>query len=455
MCENLLQGVRNIHFIGIGGSGMVAVVQILKEQGYNITGSDNNESDVVRLVRSLNIKVFMKQEAKNIEGADLIIYTAAILDNNEELLAAKKSGIKLVERNDFLGYFTKKYDNAICVCGTHGKTTTTSMLTQILLEAKKNPTAIIGGKLQAINGYARLGNSNNLVCEACEFKDHFLKLFPDIVVVLNIDNDHLDYFKNMDNLKNSFRKFCEKATDRVIYNGDDKNTVEVVENINKNKISFGFGNNNLYYILNVRKEFGVKTIFDLARNGSVIVENMQIFVPGDHNILNAAAAAVTALENGVEKDYILSALKNFKGAGRRFEFVGKVNGAVILDDYAHHPREIYATLKALREYSFKRIWVIHQPFTFSRTAMLKQDFKKALSLADKVVITDIMGSREENKTGLNGKDLADILPQGVYCASQNEAAEYVKSNLKDGDVVITMGCGDIYKCAKIIVYGEY
>ena len=199
--QDILNGVKKIHFIGIGGSGMFPIVQILKQKGYIISGSDNNESDIVRMERELGIEVYMQQKKENIEGKDLIIYTAAILKDNEELIAAKKSNIKTIERNDFLAYFTKQYSNTICVCGTHGKTTTTSLLTQIFMEGKKDPTAIIGGKLESIKGYSRLGKTPNLICEACEFEDHFLKLFPNTAVVLNIDNDHLEYFKNIENLK--------------------------------------------------------------------------------------------------------------------------------------------------------------------------------------------------------------------------------------------------------------
>ena len=453
--KDLLKGVIKIHFIGIGGSGMLPIVEILNSKGYEITGSDNNESDVVRRVRNLGIKVNMNQTKRNIKDQDLIIYTAAILKDNEELKAAKKSGIKTIERNDFLEYFTEKFENCISVCGTHGKTTTTSMLTQIFIESGKSPNAIIGGKLKLIDSYSCLGSSNILVCEACEFQDHFLKLFPDTAIVLNIDDDHLEYFKTVENLKNSFKKFCEKTTNLIIYNGDDENTKDVVKNINKRNISFGFGKENNYYAKNIIQKKGPSLAFDIFKEGKAIIEDVEIFVVGMHNVLNALAASIAALENGVSKKDIKKSLKNFKGAGRRFEVVGHVNGITVMDDYAHHPSEILATLKALKSCGFKKIWAVHQPFTFSRTIRLKNDFKNALSLADEVIITEILGSREVNKTGFSGKDLADLIPGGLYIKEQEDVKDYILKNAKEGEVVITMGCGDIYKSAKMIVFGKY
>ncbi len=453
--EDLLKGVKKIHFIGIGGSGMFPIVEILNSAGYEITGSDNNESDIVRLARDLGIKVYMNQEKSNIKDSDLIIYTSAILEDNEELNAAKKSGIRTIERNDFLAYFTKKYNNCIAICGTHGKTTTTSMLTQIFIESGKDPSAVIGGKLKLTNSYACLGNSNILVCEACEFQDHFLKLFPDTAIVLNIDDDHLEYFKTMENLKTSFNKFCEKTTKLVIYNGDDENTKDAVKNVSKEKISFGFGEENEYYAKNITLNKGKSTVFDIFKNGKLILSEVEIFVLGKHNVLNALAAAVAALENNVLPDYVKKALKNFKGAARRFELIGTVNGITVFDDYAHHPKEIWETLKALKDCGFKKIWAVHQPFTFSRTIRLKEEFKKALSLADEVIITEILGSREVNTTGFSGKDLSDLIPGSVYIEKQEDVKDYVLKHAKKGEAVMTLGCGDIYKSAKMIVFGKY
>lgn len=452
--EDFLNGVKRVHFIGIGGSGMFPIVQILKQKGYEITGSDNNESDIVRLVKKLNIKVFLEQKASNIKNKDLIIYTSAILKNNEELIAAKKSGTKTIERNDFLAYFTKKYSNCIAICGTHGKTTTTAMLTQILIKAKKDPSAIIGGGLNLIKGYSCLGNSNTLVLEACEFKNHFLKLFADTVVVLNIDNDHLEYFKTMENLKNSFKKFSEKATNLVVYNGDDFNTKDALKNIKNKKVSFGFNLNNDFAALNIVKE-KTNLRFDVYHKKELLIKDVLIKTPGVHNVLNALAAIVVALKNNVCLKDILNALKTFKGAKRRFELVGVKNGITVLDDYAHHPKEIFATLTALKDCNFKKIWAVHQPFTYSRTIMLKEEFKKALSLADRVIITSILASREKEQKNFTGKNLSDSIKNSVYIENQFDVKDYILKNAQEGDVVITMGCGDIYKAAKTIVFGKY
>jgi UDP-N-acetylmuramate--alanine ligase len=455
--KDILKKTKKVHFIGIGGAGMFPIVQILIQKGYSVTGSDSNESDIVRSEKKLGIKVFMSQKEENIKNIkpDLIIYTAAILKDNEELLAAKRSNIPTIERNDFLAYFTKKHKNCICVAGTHGKTTTTSMIVQVLTKSKKSPSAVVGGYLDCINGYGKADSEDLLVCEACEFEDHFLKLFAQTAVILNIDNDHLEYFKNIDNIKKSFKKFCEKTKNTVIYNGDDINTKDCVLNLKKESISFGFSKENCFYAENLVLKDGLHYSFDVFKKGELILKDVELFVPGRHNVLNALACIVVCLKNGVNKTDIKQGLKQFKGAGRRFEVVGKINGITVMDDYAHHPKEIYVTLLALKKFSYKKIWVIHQPFTFSRTAMLKEDFKKALSLADRVIITDILGSREKNDMNISSKVLVDIMPGSIYCPTQEEAADYILKHAEKGDVVITMGCGDIYKCGKMILYGRY
>ena len=434
---------------------MFPLVQILHEKGFEITGSDNNESDILKMVRNLGIKVNMNQRAENIKNVDLIIYTSAVFDDNPELVAAKKSKIKTIERNDLLGYLTTLHSDCVCVCGTHGKTTTTSMLTQILLDSDMDPSAVIGGKLKSINSYARLGNSQIMVCEACEYANHFLKLAPDISIVLNIDNDHMEYFKTVENLKNSFGKFLNQTTKTVIYNGDDENVSDVVSAVDKKRISFGFLPTNDFYPTNISRISGTKTKFSICRRGKIVAKDVEIFVPGRHNILNAVAAAATAFELKAPVEGILKGLFNFRGVGRRFELIGEKNGVTVVDDYAHHPTEICATLKAAKECGFKKVWAVHQPFTYSRTKMLIDEFAKALDVADRVVLTEIMGSREKNTFGVYAKDLAEKIDGCVWFKTQSEAAQYVLENADSGDLVITLGCGDIYKCAKIMVFGKY
>lgn len=452
--HNYLEGKKQIHFIGIGGSGMFPLAQILHKEGYNLTGSDNNESDILRMVRELGIPVTLGHRAENIKGADLIVHTAAIMEDNPELIAAKQSGIPTIERCVLLGLITERYSDCICVSGTHGKTTTTSMLTQILLDAGKDPSAVIGGKLKSIGGYGRSGSSEVMVCEACEFVDTFLHLSPDIAVVLNIDCDHMDYFKTMENLKLSFEKFCRKATKCILYNGDDANSAEVAGRVDLRKVTFGFSDQNDYYPANVQHVDGLHTTFDLMHKGERLA-SLNLFVPGDHNILNATAACAAALETGVQPEQLAEGLGNFKGAGRRFELLGKINGITIVDDYAHHPAEIKVTLQAAQSLHFNKVWAVHQPFTYSRTAMLLDDFVEALSIADQVVLSEIMGSREKNTYGIYAKDLADKIDGCVWFKTFEEISDYVLSHAKPGDLVVTLGCGDIYKAAKIMLNGSY
>ncbi len=461
---NILNGKKHIHFIGIGGSGMYPLAQILHSKGYYLTGSDNNETETLEAVRKMGIPVFMGQRAENIEGADLIVHTAAIMADNPELIAAKNSGAPVLERSELLGIVTSWYDNAICVSGTHGKTTTTSMITQILCTAGVDLSAFIGGKLPCIGGSGRAGKSDIMVCEACEFVDTFLKLFPDAAVILNIDEDHLDYFKNLDNIIKSFHKFSEMASKALIINGDDENTLKAVKGVEgKEIITFGLDKSNDYYAENIRKISGMETKYMLMYKGTALGE-ITLHVAGTHNILNSLAAAAAAFYAGAEFDKIQKGLSDFRGAGRRFELIGKEKGVTIVDDYAHHPAELSVTLKAAMEMGYNRVWAVFQPFTFSRTAILLDDFVKALSIPDIAVLTDIMGSREKNTYNIFTRNLAEKIEGCVYFPQDesdeytderkyqnfDQVCDYVCENAKDGDLVITMGCGDVYKVAKMI-----
>lgn len=460
--DKILRSVRRVHFIGIGGSGMYPLVQILYAKGYNISGSDNNETETLEAVRKMGITVFLGQRAENIEGAELIVYTAAIMNDNPELIAAKNSGAYVCERAELLGLVTGWYKNAVCVSGTHGKTTTSSMLTQIFVEEGVDLSCVIGGKLPSIGGSGRCGKSDIMVCEACEFEDHFLKLYPDIAVILNVDEDHLEYFKNLDNIKRSFREFAEKAEKAVIANGDDENTMSSLEGIQKELITFGFDRKNDYSAEIISRK-GLCTRFDLYVRGER-QGGFEIHVPGDHNVLNALAAAAAASCCGVSFEGIAQGLKAFSGTIRRFEKIAEIGGVTIVDDYAHHPQEISCTLKAAKALDFKRVWAVFQPFTFSRTKLLLNDFADALSIADKAVITDIMGSREKNIYGIYTEDLASKIDGAVWFETPHDiadrqtaeqkdfnfgqAVDYLAENVKPGDLVITLGCGDVYKAAK-------
>lgn len=447
--ENLLKTRKHIHFIGIGGSGMFPMVQILHSEGFYITGSDNNETETTKIERKMGIPVTLGQAAENIEGADLIVYTAAIMADNPELIAAKASGVPCLERSDMLGLLTRRYGKAICVAGTHGKTTTSAMIAQTLLEGGFDPSAFIGGKVKALGGSGRAGKSDIFVVEACEFVDTFLKLSNDISVILNIDNDHLDYFGTIENSIKSFRKFASNSTGPVIVNGDDANTMKAVEGLDKEIITFGWSSKNDYYAENVRFLGGAKSGYTLMHHGEAICE-IRLSIPGKHNILNSMACAAVCLYLGMNPEEMAEHIDKFPGAGRRFEILGEVNGVTIADDYAHHPTEIAATLKAAKEMDFHEVWAVFQPFTYSRTALLMDDFVTALSVADHVVMSEIMGSREKNTYNVYTKDLAEKIPGSVWFNTFQEMADYTMSHAAPGDLVITLGCGDVYKCAYIM-----
>ena len=445
--DQLLQQVKTVHFIGIGGSGMCPLAEILLSWGYTVTGSDNNPGDNIDHLRSLGVKITLGQKAENIEGADLIVYTAAILPDNPELLAAKASAIPTFERAKLFGAISRRFSNCIAVCGTHGKTTVTSMLTQVLLMADHDPSAVIGGVLPLIGSHGRAGQSETLVCEACEYKDHYHDLSPDVAVILNVDEDHLEYFKNLDNIIASFRKFAEMTTGALIYNGDDANTCKAVAGLEKETITFGFDPSNDYSPAHITWHRGAFAGFDVMHHGARIA-HLQLNIPGKHNILNALAAFAAACHAGVSHAQCEEGIEAFSGAGRRFEILGEIDGITIADDYAHHPGELEATLTAVMQMGYKTVWAVFQPFTYSRTKILFDDFVRVLQIPDRCVMTEIMGSREVNTYGIYTKDLAAKIPGSVWFNTFDEVSAYVIEHAKKGDLVITLGCGDIYKAAK-------
>lgn len=449
--NSILNNKQHIHFIGIGGSGMLPLAQILHERGYYLTGSDNNPSANVDIAKNLGIPVTIGQKAENIAGADLIVYTVAILKDNPELIAAKESGIPMIERASLLGIINDAHDCSICISGTHGKTSTSSMLTQILLHAKRDPSAVIGGKLKTIGTYGRVGKNDYMVTEACEFMDHFLQLTPSIAVVLNIDCDHMEYFKTLDNLKLSFEKYMRSATRAVIYNGDDENTVDVASRIACKKITFGRSEACDYRVVNPKLHTGIHQSFELVCRGENLGE-VHLYVPGDHNQVNASAAIAAAMETGVSFDDCAAGLAEFTGSGRRFEVLAEINGITVADDYAHHPTEVEATLKAAKKLNFNRVWAVHQPFTYSRTKRHLTEFADALQVADCVTLTEIMGSREKNDDyNIYSADLAVLIPGCEWYPTFDEVADAVAAGAKPGDLIITLGCGDVYKVAHRII----
>lgn len=425
---------------------MCPLAEILHSRGYNITGSDNNESDPLKRIKALGIKVYMGHSAENVKDAQLVVYSAAISQDNPEIVEAKHLGIPLMERSHMLGALTRHYDNVIGVCGTHGKTTVSSMITHILILNKKNPTAVIGGKLPLINSNGVAGDSETMVCESCEFVDTFLQLSPDKAVLLNIDNDHLDYFKTMDNLVKSFSKFLSMASESLI-NGDDKLCVKAASDC-KNVITYGLKSSNDFYADNIKSgKYGF--CFDVIHNGQKLTR-LNMHIPGRHNIYNGLAGFVMCYREGIAPGSIAKSMESFTGAGRRFEFLGEYNGFTLADDYAHHPTEIKATLTAAKELNYNNVIAVFQPFTFSRTALLKNEFIEALSIADKVILTPIMGSREKNTFNIYSEDIAKELKNATVVDGFENIADEIIKTAEVNDIVITMGGGDIYKAAHIV-----
>ena len=361
----LLDGVQHIHFIGCGGSGMYPLIQILHSRGYQMTGSDVEETKITAAEREMGMTVTIGHNADNIKGAQLVVYSAAIHEDNPELQAAREYGIPTAERAVLLGYFSRLYARSVGVAGTHGKTTTTSMIVTMLELAGKDPAAVIGGKLPLIDGYGKSGKKDTIVIEACEYSETFLHLTPFLGVILNIDNDHLEYYHTMGKLKLAFQKFALLSR-TVVFNLDDANTLDVVNSIDRPVLSFGIENEARFRAVNIQEYRPGFYEFDVEELGDHFA-HLRLGVPGYHNIYNALAMCCCVRPLGLKPEDAERAAENFKGSGRRFEIKGECNGAVIVDDYAHHPTELAATLKTAREMGYNRVIAVHQPFTYTRT----------------------------------------------------------------------------------------
>ena len=446
--DNILDKVKKIHFVGIGGSGMCPLAEILYSEGFEITGSDCNESDTLDRIKGMGIKVFEGHFAENVKDTELVVYTAAVKSDNPELVAAEELNIPCLERSIMLGVVTRRYNRSVAVAGTHGKTSTTAMISQILIGSGFDPSAIIGGKLNAIGGNSYVGQSDIIVCEACEYVDTFLQLTPYLSVVLNIDADHLDYFKNLDNIKSSFSKFANQTTHAVIYCGDDENSVDTFKNLSLEKITFGVGENCDYRAVNIVSN-GMNQSFDLYfKNDSIATVNL--IVPGRHNIMNALAAAAAAHHLGATGKEIAENLEKFTGVHRRFEVLGVSKGITVADDFAHHPTELTAVLTSAMNMGFNKVWAIFQPHTFSRTAILLDDFAKALSIPDEIIISEILAVREVNTYNIYSTDLGAKI-EGSHCIDTfEEITDFILDNANEGDLVLTMGGGNVYRCANMI-----
>lgn len=447
--DDVLNKVNRVHFVGIGGSGMCPLAEILISKGYKVSGSDTSDGDTLRRIISYGIPVYMNHNESNIEGAELVVYTAAVKQDNPELTAARKKGIPTIERSVMLGIVTRKFARPIAVSGTHGKTTTTAMISQILIGSGFDPSAIIGGKLPLIGGNSCVGKSDLIVCEACEYVDSFIQITPAVSVILNVDADHLDYFENMDNIKHSFNKFVRQTSEAVIANGDDTNVLDSINGAESKVITFGFGKSNDYRAVMTSPDNTVYDAFDFYFKDKKLC-NIELSVPGKHNVYNALAAAAAAHYLEASPDDIAKNLHQFSGVHRRFEILGNPCGITVADDFAHHPTEIKATLTAAMKMGFNKVWNIFQPHTFSRTAIFLDDFAEALSIVDEAIILDILPVRETNTYNIANTDLGVKVPGSKCINTFEEAADYVCNNAKPGDLILTMGGGNVYICANMI-----
>lgn len=436
---------------------MSALAEICLDKGYKVSGSDINDSHLLENLRNKGAIINIPQEKKNItDDIDIVVYTAAVDEDNSEMAMAIKKKKFIISRAVFLGQIMREYKNSIAVSGTHGKTTTTSMLSAIYEYANFDPTILVGGNLNFIGGNVKIGKSEHFIAEACEYKDSFLSFNPTVGIILNIEPDHLDYFSGIDEIKASFNKFAKRIRNNgyLIINGDDKSSKEVTYDVKANIIKYGINSDNDAVISNIKYDEVNNATFDLKYKNEDL-KTFTLSVPGKHNIYNATAAIMASYVNNIDIEIIRKNLKEYKGVGRRFEIKGKYNNALVIDDYAHHPSEVMATLKAVDHMKKNKVYVAFQPHTYTRTKFLLNDFAKAFDNVDDVVIADIFAAREDDPGDICSQDLVDKLNEsGVnaqYIKEFSDITDYFKRNVKDNDLVFTLGAGPIYKVADELV----
>lgn len=454
--ENLKK-YKHIHLIGIGGVSMSGIAEILHHFGIFVTGSDCAKSKITDRLSSHGIFVSIGHSLSLVEKADLVIYSAAISQDDPELVCAKNKNITVIERADFVGFLTRIYEETIGVSGTHGKTTTTSMISLCFIEAGLDPNIQVGAYLKQINGNYRVGNSEYFILEACEYVESFLKFNPKSAIVLNIDNDHLDYFKTFDNIVNAFNKYVAllPRDGLLVTNADDENCTNLRKSTYAKVVTFAINNPKANFVAqNISFDINGFAKFDVYYNNTFFSE-IKLSVPGHHNIYNALACIAMCTNYGIDKYTIKNALKKFGGASRRFELVGSYNNISIYDDYAHHPSEILATSKALQKKNFRQSWVVFQPHTYSRTKELLDDFAKALLDFNNIIITDIYAAREVNTYGISSQDLVNKInllgKKAVYINDFDEIATYIKDRACPNDIILTMGAGTVVDVSKKIL----
>lgn len=453
--SSYMQTGARAHFVGIGGVSMSPLAEAFRAAGVSVTGSDATESVATVYLRALGIPVAIGHAAAHIDGAEFIVRTAAAREDNPEIAAARVQGIPVFERAEAWGQIMRGYQNAVCIAGTHGKTSTTSMTTHILLAAKQDPTVMIGGTLPKLQAGHRMGGGDTIVLESCEYYNSFHNFAPTISVILNIEEDHLDYFKDLAEIQESFRKFAALTPPNgtIVANGDDPNTMQALTPLGRPLLTFGMTENVRLRAMNIQRQRAV-TSFDVTLDGAAYTQ-IVLNVPGDHNIQNALAAIAVAVALDLPPEVSRAGLADFSGAGRRFEYKGKLRGATIYDDYAHHPSELAALFDSLKHLGFERIIVAFQPHTYTRTHALFDDFVRELKRPDLVFLAEIFAAREQNTIGISAADVAVKIPNARHCATLDELAKTLSGVLREGDLFLTVGAGDIYKVGEMLLCQQW
>ncbi len=443
----------SVHFIGIGGISMSGLAEILLKAGFVVSGSDAQESDLTNHLASIGAKIFIGQKAENVaHNPAVVVYTAAIHPDNPEYAAAEAKGLPLLSRADLLGQLMQNYTNSVGISGTHGKTTTTSMFTEILLAAHTDPTISVGGILPTIGGNIRVGGHDLFVTEACEYTNSFLSFYPSVEAILNIEADHLDFFKDLEDIRHSFHLYAEKLDDKgiLVINHEIDRLEEFVSDLPCHVITFGLEKGGDYLASHIEyDEFGFPSflISKKTEEGYLPIGTIVLQVPGVHNIYNAMAAYSLAASLHIGHEDIAEGLHHFTGTQRRFQKKGELNGVTVIDDYAHHPAEITATLQAAARYPHKKLWCVFQPHTYTRTKALLDDFARALTLADEVVLAKIYPARETDDLGISSATLAEAMAalgkKAIYLETFEEIVEYLYTHCTHNDLLITMGAGNV------------
>jgi len=457
--KKILEKPCKVHFIGIGGISMSGLAEILLDRDYNVTGSDIRKSTVTETLENNGAKIFYSQEYNNItDDIDFVVYTAAVKQDNPEMMAAKDKNIPSMTRAQLLGLIMSEYKNAISVAGTHGKTTTTSMISEILLEFGNDPTILVGGMLKSINGNLRIGHSDSIITEACEYTNSFLSLISNVNIILNVKEDHLDFFKDINDIRHSFKVFADKLDENgyLIINSDIDDINYFLNDLKGTAVKFGLNNvdSDTYTAKNITYNDFACGSFDVVK-GDKTIARVNLKVPGEHNLLNALAAFATADTIRIPVEHIIKGLENYEGTDRRFQYKGSFNGVTVIDDYAHHPDEIEATLTTAANYPHKNVWCVFQPHTYTRTKALLKEFAKALTLADKVVLAKIYPAREIDDLGISSddikKEMAKLGKEATYLETFEEIKKFLSTNCEEGDLLITMGAGNVVDIGEMLV----